>query len=255
MSTLDGKVALVTGAGAGIGRSASLHLSAAGAKVVVTDIDDAAGKGTVDQIVEAGGEAIFVHHDVTDEDQWIDVVIQAKARFGGLDVLFNNAGIYIIAPLTEITVETWNRLMAINVTGTFLGMKHAVPTLVERGGGSIINASSVAGLRGAAGHALYGASKGAVRIMSKDVAAEYAAANIRVNSIHPTYTKTAMADYGAAAAGASLDDLGTKMVPLGRLAEVDDVARVVVFLSSDDAAYLTGGEYLIDGGGMNTMML
>ena len=130
-------------------------------------------------------------------------------------------------------------------------MKHTIPSLIARGGGSIINASSVAGLRGIAGHTLYGASKGAVRIMSKDIAAEYAAANIRVNSIHPTYTKTAMAAYGARIAGATLDELGRKVAPLGRLATVDDVAKVVVFLASDDAAYLTGGEYLIDGGGMN----
>lgn len=255
MSNLNNKVAIVTGAGTGIGRCTSVHLAAAGAKVVVTDIDDAGGAGTVDQIVAAGGEAMFLHHDVSDEDQWIDVVAQAKSRFGGVDILFNNAGIYIIAPLAELTVDTWNKLMTVNVTGTFLGMKHAVPALVERGGGSIINASSVAGLRGVAGHTLYGASKGAVRIMSKDVAAEYAAANIRVNSVHPTYTKTAMADYGAAAVGSSLDDLGERMTPLGRLAEVDDVAKVVVFLSCDDAAYLTGGEYLIDGGGMNTIMV
>ena len=130
-------------------------------------------------------------------------------------------------------------------------MKHTIPSLIARGGGSIVNASSVAGLRGIAGHTLYGASKGAVRIMSKDVAAEYAAANIRVNSIHPTYTKTAMATYGARIAGATLDELGRKVAPLGRLATVDDVAKVVVFLASDDAAYLTGGEYLIDGGGIN----
>lgn len=196
---LAGKIAVVTGAGAGLGAAIARAVAAQGARVVVSDIDPDTAKNTA-----AGIEgAAAIPADVTDEGR----------------------------------------------------MKHTVPALIERGGGSIINASSVAGLRGVAGHTLYGASKGAVRIMTKDVAAEYASANIRVNSIHPTYTKTAMADYGAAAAGATLDELAEKMVPLGRLAEVDDVAKVVVFLASDDAAYLTGGEYVIDGGGMNMITL
>ena len=251
MTTLAGKTAIITGAGAGIGRATALHMAAAGAGVAVTDVDDAGGNETVQQITASGGDAVFLHHDVASETEWVDVVAKTESTFHGIDILFNNAGIYIIAPVTDIELDTWNKLMAVNVTGTFLGMKHTIPSLIARGGGSIINASSVAGLRGIAGHTLYGASKGAVRIMSKDIAAEYAAANIRVNSIHPTYTKTAMATYGARIAGATLDELGRKVAPLGRLATVDDVAKVVVFLASDDAAYLTGGEYLIDGGGMN----
>lgn len=255
MTTLAGKTAIISGGGAGIGRATASLFAARGANVVVTDVDVANGKATTDAIIAAGGAAVFVEHDVTDEEGWQHVVATATETFGGLDILFNNAGIYIIAPLADITLETWNKLMAINVTGTFLGMKHAAPAIAVRGGGSIINASSIAGLRGTAGHTLYGASKGAVRVMSKDVAAEYAAANVRVNSIHPTYVKTAMADYGAAIAGATVDELGAKMVPLGRLAEVDDVARVVAFLASDDASFITGAEYVIDGGGTSCIML
>ncbi len=173
----------------------------------------------------------------------------ATDHFGGVDVLVNNAGIYVISPLVETTLEQWNKLFSINVTGVFLGAKHVVPYLAERGGGSIINLSSVAGLLGAAGHACYGASKGAVRILTKDLAAELGAQNIRVNSIHPTYVKTAMADYGAALAGKSLDELGRDMSELGRLAEPEDVANVIVFLAADESHYLTGAEFVVDGGG------
>ena len=175
--------------------------------------------------------------------------LPAKERFGGIDVLVNNAGIYFIAPVAETTVEQWNRLFSINVTGVFLGSKHVVPHLVERGGGSIINLSSVAGLLGVAGHACYGASKGAVRILTKDLAAELGEHNIRVNSIHPTYVKTAMADYGAATAGRTLEELGSEMSVLGRLAEPEDVANVIVFLAADESCYLTGAEFVVDGGG------
>jgi len=183
------------------------------------------------------------------EEQWQHVLAASKNRFGGIDVLVNNAGIYIIAPLAETTVEQWNKLFSVNVTGVFLGAKHVAPYLAERGGGSIINLSSVAGLVGVAGHACYGASKGAVRILTKDLAAELGGQNIRVNSIHPTYVKTAMADYGAAMAGKTLEEMGRDMSALGRLAEPDDVANVIVFLAADESRYLTGAEFVIDGGG------
>jgi NAD(P)-dependent dehydrogenase (short-subunit alcohol dehydrogenase family) len=254
MGHVEGKVAVVTGAGGGIGRATAALLARDGAKVIVTDIKETEGEETVDAITADGGEAVFLPHDVASEDQWARVLATTKDHFGGVDVLVNNAGIYFIAPLADITLEQWNRLLSINVTGVFLGAKHAAPYLAARGGGSIINLSSVAGLLGAAGHACYGASKGAVRILTKDLAAELGPENIRVNSIHPTYVKTAMADYGAAMAGKTLDQLGRDMSVLGRLAEPEDVANVIVFLAADESSYLTGGEFVVDGGGGTSVL-
>lgn len=249
MGNVAGKVVVITGAGAGIGKATALMFAANQAKVVVTDINETTGRETVEEITSAGGQALFTAHDVASEDQWIEILGRAEHQFGGIDVLVNNAGIYIIASLADTTLEQWNQLFSINVTGVFLGSKHVAPYLAKRGGGSIINLSSVAGLRGTPGHVLYGASKGAVRIMTKDLAAELANQNIRVNSIHPTYVKTEMADYGAAMAGLTLEEMGKRMVPLGRLAEPEDVANVIVFLAADESSYLTGAEFVIDGGG------
>lgn len=247
MGRLQDKVAIVTGAGTGIGKQTALLFATEGASVIVTDIDEKTGHETAEEIRKSGGDALFVKHNVRSEDDWKQVVSQTLEKYQKIDVLFNNAGIYIIKPLTETTLDDWDKLMGVNVTGVFLGMKHVVPVMAEHKSGSVINASSVAGLIGAAGHVLYGASKGAVRIMTKDVAAEYAPYQIRVNSIHPGYIKTGMAELGAKVANVTLEDLG-KGYPLGRLGDPVDVAKLVLFLASDDSSYITATEFVIDGG-------
>ncbi|PKR85422.1 SDR family NAD(P)-dependent oxidoreductase [Heyndrickxia camelliae] len=245
---LENKVAIITGGGTGIGKETALLFAKEGAKVVITDINQESGNQTVKDIQVNGGEALFIRHDVSKEDDWKKVADDTIKAFGKVDILFNNAGIYIIKPVAEIELEEWNRLMSINVTGVFLGMKHIMPLMVKQNNGSVINASSIAGLSGAPGHVLYGASKGAVRIMTKDAAMEYASFGVRVNSIHPGYIDTGMADYASEITGDSKEKLGHDLFPLGRLGTVNDVANTVLFLASDESAFTTGAEFVIDGG-------
>ncbi len=190
---------------------------------------------------------------MTEEEQWRDVVERTVQRFGTIDILFNNAGIFLIKPITETSVEEWNDVMNVNVTGTFLGMKHVLPIMAKNRRGSIINSSSVAGLKGAPGRALYGASKGAVRIMTKDVAIEYAPYNICVNSIHPGFiAKTNMAEYAANVFQTTVEKIG-EQYPLKRAGALEDVAKAVLFLASDDSTFITGTELVIDGGVTNRL--
>lgn len=247
MGRVDGKVAIVTGAGHGIGRATAQLLAEEGASVAVTDVDDTAGQETVKEIVQSGGEAAFFDHDVTLEEDWARVVAEVEDTYGVPDVLVNNAGIYRIEPLAETTVEDWKALMDVNVTGVFLGLKHCTPRMEENGRGSVINLSSVAGLVGLSGHANYGASKGAVRTLTKDAAMELADAGVRVNSVHPAYIDTQMAEYGAKVQEATKEELGA-MHPLGHMGEPADVAYAVVYLASDESTFVTGSEFVIDGG-------
>lgn len=246
---LEGKVALITGAGAGIGKTTALRFAQEGAKVIVTDINLDNVTQTASEIEQAGGSAAAFKHDVSSEDDWKQIVEASVKQFGSIDILFNNAGIYFIKPLAEIGLDEWNRMLSINVTGVFLGMKHVMPVMAKQEhGGSVINASSIAGLTGASGHVAYGASKGAVRIMTKDAAVEYASANVRVNSIHPAYINTAMGDYATQASQMSAAELGKRMAPMGRFGLVEEVSNMVLFLASDESSYCTGAEFVIDGG-------
>lgn len=247
MGRVDEKIAIVTGAGQGIGRATAEMLADEGAHVAVTDVDVEAGQETVKRIVEAGGEAAFLEHDVTLEQDWERIETEVEDTFGPPDILVNNAGIYRIEPIEETTVENWKTLMDVNVTGVFLGLKHCTPAMKEKGRGSVVNVSSVAGLVGLPGHSCYGASKGAVRTMTKDAAIELADTGVRVNSIHPAYIDTQMADYGADAQGASKEELDA-MHPIGHMGEPEDVAYAVLYLASEESKFMTGAELVLDGG-------
>ena len=255
MGRVSGKIALVTGGASGIGRGCSSVLAREGATVVVTDVQEALGRDCVAMIEAAGGTAIFLPHDVTSEDVWIDVIAQVKDRFGRLDILVNNAGIGLAGPVTEMSLTDWRRQQAINVEGVFLGCKHALPLMRASGGGSIINISSVAGLTAAPNLAAYSATKGAVRLFSKSVAMECAALKdgVRVNSVHPGIIETPIWDTisGGLPGGANridLDAVTQVATPLGFKGLPEDIALGVLYLASDDSRYVTGSELVIDGG-------
>ena len=263
MGRVSGKVALVTGAGSGIGRGAAIALAAEGAVVVATDVDAAGNAETVALITRAGGKARGIAQDVTDEARWAAVIADIKAHEKGLHILVNNAGIAIAADIFTMEHKDWQRQMSINVDGVFFGVKHGVPLIAASGGGSVINISSVAGLRGAAGLAGYCASKGAVKLFTKAAALECAQAkmNVRVNSVHPGIIDTAiwqkMPENGMGAlqstavipgANALDPQLIGQGTPIGYAGEPADIANGIVFLASDESRYMTGTELVIDGG-------
>ena len=246
MPRLQGKVALISGGARGQGACEGRLFAQEGAKVVLTDILDEEGEAVAAEIRQQGGDAIYVRLDVTQEQQWQDVIQATVDRYGKLDVLVNNAGIFPMFRVEETTVELWEQVMDINVTGVFLGTKHAIPAMRAAGGGSIINISSVAGLVGGSRAAAYSASKGAVRILTKGTAVQYAADGIRANSVHPGIIVTQMTEELLSDESAREQRLtGT---PIGRFGTVDDVAYGVLFLASDESSYVTGSELVIDGG-------
>ncbi len=236
MGRVEGKVALISGGARGMGASHARMLVAEGAKVVIGDILDEEGKALAAEI----GDAVrYVHLDVTQPDQWDAAVATAVDEFGKLNVLVNNAGIVAIGQLKEFDLAKWQKVIDVNLTGTFLGMRVAVEPMTEAGGGSIINVSSIEGLRGAPLVHPYVASKWAVRGLAKSAALELAPLNIRVNSIHPGFIRTPMT--------AKLpEDMVT--IPLGRPADPEEVSTFVLFLASDESSYATGSEFIMDGG-------
>ena len=217
-----------------------------GAKVVIGDVLEEEGSQTAQEINNAGGQAHFARLDVTSEENWQEVVTQTTTRYGGLDILVNNAGIYRISPLEQTPLAVWERIMQVNVAGVFLGTKVAIPEMRKRGGGSIINISSTAGLVGGANSSAYQASKGAVRIFTKSTAIEYAKEGIRANSVHPGVIDTDM--IAELLSDPIVRQERLDAVPLRRIGTAEDVAYAVLYLASDESSYVTGAELVIDGG-------
>ncbi len=245
MTRLEGKVAIITGAAQGMGAEHVRRFVREGAKAVFTDINEAAG---AELAAELGGDALFVKHDVSSEADWQDVVSAAEKKFGAVNILVNNAG--ILGPgskATELSEADFQKVCAINQTAVFLGIKHAIPAMIKAGGGSIVNISSVSGIVAIYGtpNVAYAASKFAVRGITKQVAIEFGECNIRANSVHPGYIRTPMMT-------AALDEdqikIASGSVPIRRVGEVEDVSNLVVFLASDESGFITGSEYIIDGG-------
>ena len=248
---LRGKVAAITGGARGIGAETARMLAAAGAKVAVLDVLEADGQATVERICAEGGEAAFWKLDVTSEDNVNRVFAAIADRFGALTILVNNAGIEgTNEPTHQVTLEQWQQVMAVNVTGTFLCTKHAIPHMERAGGGAIVNVSSMYGIAAGPDVPPYHASKAAVRMMAKTDAMLYAGKGIRANSIHPGYIRTPMLKHVAQVSGqgeALFDYLGAQ-TPAGKIGQPRDIAAGILYLVSDAARYVTGAELVVDGG-------
>ena len=244
---LEGKVALISGGARGQGAVEAQLFAREGAKVVFGDILDESGKQVEAEIHEAGGEAAYVHLDVTREDDWRTAVNTAIDRYGKLDILVNNAGILIRKGIEDTTEEDWDRIMGVNAKGAFLGTKHSIPAMRQAGGGSIVNISSTAGLVASpSGSASYTASKGAVRLLTKSTAVQYAKEGIRCNSIHPGPIDTDMIQE-TLTDSAKLEERMQRL-PMGRVGTADEIAYGVLYLASEEASFVTGSELVIDGG-------
>lgn len=241
---LKNKIAIISGGANGIGAAHARVFSREGAKVVVGDVQGELGQQVVDGIVREGGEAVFVLLDVTREADWANAIRTTVDRFGGLTTLVNNAGLFRPEGVESTTVEIWERIIAVNQKGIWLGMKAAMPELKKSGNGAIVNLSSIYGIVGSPGAIAYHATKGAVRLMSKAAALEYARLGVRVNSVHPGVINTTMLGDVPADALKALEG----MIPVGKFGEPEDVAYASVFLCSDEARYATGSELVIDGG-------
>ena len=245
MGRLDGKVALISGGARGQGEVEAKLFAQEGAKVVFGDILDEQGKQVEAAIRQAGGEATYVRLDVTREADWQQAVATAVSTYGKLDILVNNAGILRRDSIEETTKELWDTILAVNATGVFLGTKYAIPEMRKAGGGSIVNISSISGMIALGGPA-YNASKGAVRVFTKVTAVHHAGDNIRCNSIHPGPVRTPMTE--STYTDPEMLAQRLQSMPLGRIGTSEDIAYGVLYLASDEAAYMTGAELVIDGG-------
>jgi 3(or 17)beta-hydroxysteroid dehydrogenase len=258
MNRLDGKVAFISGAARGIGAATARLMAAAGAKVAIGDVLDERGRETA-----AAFDGLFVHLDVSREEDWTAAIAGAVNQLGGLDILVNNAGLFLGKGIEEASLEEWHRLAAVNLTGVFLGTKHALPALRERArlsahGSAIVNLASVAGLVGSQLDPLYSMTKGGVTLFTKSAALEFARKGyrVRVNSIHPGLIETDMGQqtFVSRARNQSTNNVdearrtALDRHPIGRLGQPEDIANGIVFLASDDAAFMTGAGLVIDGG-------
>jgi 3alpha(or 20beta)-hydroxysteroid dehydrogenase len=239
MNRLDDKVAIITGGARGQGAAEAELFVQAGAQVVITDVLDAEGEATADRL---GAACEFMHHDVVSEDGWAHVVDSVIERYGRVDVLVNNAGIFRAVGLVETTLSMWQQMCDVNQTGVFLGMRTVAPHMQAQGSGSIVNISSIAGMKSASIAHAYAATKWAVRGMTKSAAVELAPHGVRINSVHPGIIDTAMlAEFGGAREAIE------SRIPLGRTAGPEEVGKLVLFLASDDSSYCSGHEFVIDG--------
>ena len=243
---LNGKVALISGGARGMGAVEAELFASHGAKVVIGDVLIEEGRLTAQRIADQGGQAHFQPLDVTDERQWASIVTETVTRFGGLDVLVNNAGIYRIATIEQTSMDVFRQIMEVNVAGVFLGTRAVLPEMRKRGVGSIINISSTAGLAGSANSSAYQASKGAVRIFTKSTAIEHVGSGIRANSVHPGMIDTDMITVLLKDPEERRQRIAS--VPLGRVGTALDVAYAVLYLASDESSFITGAELVVDGG-------
>ena len=246
MGRLEGKSCLISGGAKGLGAAQARLFASEGARVTVGDILESEAARLVDELSGSGADSLLVRLDVTSESDWDQAVEAVMQEFGALDVLVNNAGIYNRALAEDTTLEEWERVMSVNARGVFLGTKYAIPAMRRSGGGSIVNMSSVAGLVGSRTQTVYNASKGAVRLLTKSTAVQYAPEGIRANSVHPGVIETDMLREVLR----NEDERATRIAstPIPRFGTPEDVAHGVLFLASDESSYVTGAELVIDGG-------
>lgn len=246
MKRLEGRVALITGGASGIGKATAFRFIEEGAKVVISDIQDSLGEATVKELEAKGGVATYLHHDVSSEESWKEVLAKIEAQFGALDILFNNAGIGDTLSIEETPLDNYLKTTAVTQTSVFLGMKLAAPLLKKSKHASVINTSSIFGISGGFGASpAYHAAKGAVRLMTKSAALGWATQGIRVNSVHPGFIDTPILGN---AKETEFGEVLKQVTPMNRLGLPQEIAAGVAFLASDDASFMTGSELIIDGG-------